>query len=57
MFILSALDERGSFHAAKVLTFGEICNTFSGILRRGKKKEATRVRASFFNDNDVCCGA
>ena len=40
MFILSALDERGSFHAAKVVTFGEMCNTFSGILRRGKKKEA-----------------
>ena len=54
MFILSALDERGSFHVAKVLTFDEMCNTFTGILRRGKKKEATRVRASFFNDNNVC---
>jgi hypothetical protein len=40
MFILSALDKRGPFHAAKVLTFGEMCNTFTGILRRDKKKEA-----------------
>ena len=47
MFILSAVDERGSFHAAKVLTFGEICNTFTGILRRGKKKEA-HARAGLF---------
>ena len=47
MFILSALDERGSFHAAKVLTFDEMCNTFSGILRRGKKKEA-HARAGLF---------
>ena len=40
MFILSALDKRGSLHAAKVLTFGDMCNTFGGILRRQKKKEA-----------------
>lgn len=31
MFIMSALAKRGPFHAAKVLTFGEMCNTLSGI--------------------------
>ncbi len=26
MFIFRALAKRGSFHAAKVVTFGEVCN-------------------------------
>lgn len=28
MFILRALDKRGQFHAAKVVTFNELCNSF-----------------------------
>lgn len=34
MFILSALDKRGPFHGAKVVTFNEICNTLAGIFLR-----------------------
>lgn len=31
MFIFSALVKRGSFLVAKVVTFGEMCNTLEGI--------------------------
>ena len=41
MFIISALVKRGPFHAAKVVTFGEMCNTLAGIFKRVQKKEAT----------------
>ena len=41
MFIMSALAKRGPFHAAKVVTFAEMCNTLKGIFNCDKKKEAT----------------
>ena len=33
VFIFSALAKRGPFHDAKVLTFAEMCNSFTGFSR------------------------
>ena len=46
MFILSALDKRGSFHAAKVIIFTRICNFY-----RQKKRGNLRMRLPPFSDS------
>lgn len=44
MFIFRALDKHGSFHAAKVLTFSEKCNTLGGFFMLGEKEKKRRPK-------------
>ena len=43
MFILSALDKRGSFHAAKVIIFTRICNFYRQKIERQPQDEVTSL--------------